>query len=82
MRTALLGLAALLVACGTPGAPDGGARDAGRDGGSTDAGDAGADASVDAGPRPCVGPPGLYSDEECSVLATGVRPYEPRFALW
>lgn len=30
----------------------------------------------------CYGPPGLYSDGRCQVLAPGVRRYTPQFALW
>lgn len=33
---------------------------------------------------PCVGPPGLYAsvDTTCTVLADGVRQYDPQFHLW
>jgi len=31
---------------------------------------------------PCVGPPGLYREGSCDMLAEGVRPYAPRFQLW
>jgi len=30
----------------------------------------------------CQGPPGLYENGSCSKLASGVRPYEPAYALW
>ncbi len=39
------------------------------------------DAEIDAGPR-CVGPPGLYIEGSCSVLAEGVMRYEPEYWLW
>ena len=73
-----------LVACD----PDPGA-DAGDSGGldtgpaDTGPADTGAEdtAMPDAGP-PCEGPPGLYEDTHCSVLAAGVREFEPRFPLW
>lgn len=87
-RAGLIALAALLVACDGPlpadaGPPDsGGARDAGNDAGNDGGRDAGADAGTDAGREGCVGPPGLYADDACTVLAAGVRPYSPRFALW
>ncbi len=48
--------------------------------------DAAADAAVDAAPdmpvSDCVGPPGLYGDADCSVLAADVRPFTPRYELW
>lgn len=49
--------------------------------------DAAVDASVDAGtdmpaPPDCVGPPGLYADVDCTVIASDVRPFTPRFQLW
>lgn len=65
--------------------------DAGSDAGRADAGvdaqvvDAGGDedAGSDAGVSDCVGPPGLYADDgTCSVLADGVRAFQPRFPLW
>ena len=31
---------------------------------------------------PCDGPPGLYVDPECSVLADDVESYDPRYWLW
>ncbi|MEO0324802.1 MAG: hypothetical protein AAF447_17700 [Myxococcota bacterium] len=40
---------------------------------------------IDQGPetgRGCQGPPGLYVDGECTVLAEGVMPYEPEYWLW
>ena len=40
---------------------------------------------TDQGPetgRSCQGPPGLYVDGDCTVLAEGVRPYEPEYWLW
>lgn len=65
----------LLIACDDPEhehdggtAHDGGASDAGRDGGRPAEG--------------CQGPPGLYADDECEILAVGVRAYTPRFPLW
>ena len=48
--------------------------------GATDATDA-SDAS-DAAPDPCVGPPGLYADTDCEVLAAGIMTYEPAYWLW
>jgi hypothetical protein len=30
----------------------------------------------------CDGPPGLYADAQCSVIAEGVQRYVPRFTLW
>jgi hypothetical protein len=50
--------------------------------------DLGADdlGSGDAGPpdlgAPCSGPPGLYIEGSCTILAPGVRPYSPRYVLW
>lgn len=92
MRPTLVLAVTLLAACdgpapgdAGPGSTDGGPRDAGaRDAAAPDGGahDAGPDAAHDAGPAPCVGPPGLYADDECRVLAEGVRPYVPRFELW
>lgn len=57
--------------------------DAGTDAGPPDPVDAGVDAGSepDAGPA-CEGPPGLYVDGSCDVLAPGVRAYVPRFELW
>lgn len=31
---------------------------------------------------PCVGPPGLYVDDECEVLSLDLIAYEPAFPLW
>ena len=39
------------------------------------------DAGSDAGP-PCEGPPGLYVEGSCTVLAPGVRRFEPEYELW
>lgn len=64
-------LCALLAgACDGPSEPP----DAGIDAGEV------TDAGTDAGP--CQGPPGLFSDDACEVLAEGVRSYTPRYALW
>ncbi len=59
------------------------------DGGPTDAGPPPVDSGTDAGPpdsgpppEDCEGPPGLYAPGSCTVLAEGVRPYQPRFSLW
>jgi hypothetical protein len=30
----------------------------------------------------CVGPPGLYEDDRCSVIARDLRPYTPNYTLW
>ena len=41
--------------------------------------------ATDQGPEisgSCQGPPGLYVDGECSILAEGVMPYEPEYWLW
>jgi len=38
-------------------------------------------APVDLGP-PCDGPPGLYIDAECTVLADGIESFNPRYWLW
>ncbi|MFO0683610.1 MAG: hypothetical protein U0234_16245 [Sandaracinus sp.] len=40
------------------------------------------DVGVDAALPPCVGPPGLYTGDDCTQLADGVRPYHPRYELW
>ena len=91
MRTPVFFAALALLTIGCD--PDDGGTDAGFDAGTTvgvdsgveiDAGtDAGGlpDAGVDAGP-PCEGPPGLYEDGSCTVLAAGLRAYEPQFELW
>lgn len=47
----------------------------------TDAGFDAGEPEVDAG-TPCVGPPGLYEDDQCTVIAAGVRAFTPRFNLW
>jgi hypothetical protein len=47
--------------------------------GSSEGGAIASDASV---AEILSGPPGLYADERCEQLAEGVRPYEPRYALW
>lgn len=47
--------------------------------GTTD--DVPTDAGTDAGP-PCEGPPGLYIEGSCVVLAPGVRRFEPEYELW
>lgn len=36
---------------------------------------------VDAG-QPCQGPPGLYVEGSCDVLALGLRSFRPRYQLW
>ncbi len=51
------------------------ATDAGLDSGPLDTG-------VDLPDAGCEGPPGLYVEGSCSVLAEDVRAYHPRFALW
>jgi len=62
--------------------PDALASDVGMDALALDVGtDAGSDVGTDAW-LPCVGPPGLYADGSCTVLAAGVRAYHPRYALW
>ncbi len=60
--------------------PDAGAPDSG----SPDPMDAGPDAFVepDTGVSTCEGPPGLYETGDCTVIAAGVRAYQPRFGLW
>lgn len=58
------------------------AGDAGHDGGPFDAGqDARVDAGHDAG-MPCSNLPGLYVPGSCSVLASGIERFEPRYELW
>jgi len=47
-----------------------------------DAGPLPVDAGPDAYEEPCDGPPGLYVDADCTVLAEGVRPYSPQYWLW
>lgn len=32
--------------------------------------------------RPCNGPPGLYIDSACSVIAPGIESFNPRYWLW
>jgi hypothetical protein len=44
--------------------------------------DAGADAGFDASTATCSGPPGLYADDACQLLGSGVQPYRPRYELW
>jgi hypothetical protein len=61
------------VAAGSGGAGSGGA---GSGGSLGTAGSGGSGASV------CSGPPGLYADQQCTVLAPGIRVYAPRFPLW
>src|SRR4051812_15062313 len=36
----------------------------------------------DASAPRCEGPPGLYQDEHCQVLAEGVRSYSPRYPFF
>ncbi len=69
----------LVAACDAPEPEE----DAGSDGGSI------ADSGPDAMPMPdgggggdCMGPPGLYADTNCSVVAAGVRAYRPLHFLW
>lgn len=70
---------AALIACdGEPPEPDAGPTE---DAGQEDAGDASTD-PPDTGSGDCEGPPGLYEDGACTVVAAGVRPYQPRFQLW
>lgn len=69
-----------VIGCDDDGDPDAGPADAG----PPDMTDAGFDAGEvleDAGVA-CDGPPGLYEDDACTVVAAGVRAYTPRFALW
>jgi hypothetical protein len=41
------------------------------------------DAGTDTTPSAeCVGPPGLYQDNNCQVLSEGVRAYTPRYPRW
>jgi hypothetical protein len=49
---------------------------AGSGGSLATAGSGGSGSSV------CSGPPGLYADDQCAVLAPGIRVYAPRFPLW
>lgn len=90
-RILALSFLAIVVSACDPGADpetdagvDSGAPDASADDGG--AGDGGADADTDAGLSdggiPCVGPPGLYADDACTIVAPGVRPFEPRYGLW
>ncbi len=55
-------------------------------GGSTGAGggEPVADAGQDGGKPsdPCEGPPGLYADDDCEVIADGLFAFTPRFVLW
>lgn len=51
------------------------------DGGTPDSGAPPEDAGTDAGPS-CNGPPGLYEEGSCEVLAEGVVAFHPRFPLW
>lgn len=88
MRTrAWLSALALLLfpACDGTTTPDGGTPlpDApSGDAFTPDAGsDLGTDLGGDAGP-PCVGPPGMYSDMHCAVIAADLRLYAPEFTLW
>ena len=39
------------------------------------------DEGVDLGP-PCNGPPGLYIDPACTVIADGIASYNPQYWLW
>jgi hypothetical protein len=39
------------------------------------------DTPVDFGP-PCDGPPGLYVDPGCTILAEGIESFNPRYWLW
>jgi hypothetical protein len=59
-------------ASGASGSPAG----AGGAAGSNAAGSGGTSAQA------CSGPPGLYADDQCSVLAEGIRLYTPRYPLW
>jgi len=78
-----LRLLAVLVlgACDGATPPDGGPVET--DGGG-DAGQIEADGGMDGGeiPGDCQGPPGLYMEGSCDVLAVGVRAYRPRYVLW
>jgi hypothetical protein len=38
--------------------------------------------AADASASVLAGPPGLYADERCELLAQGIRPYHPRYELW
>ena len=77
-----LGLLTLVSSCDTTPPEEDAGLDAGpSDGGPPDAGDL--DAGVDAGPPgDCEGPPGLYVEGSCDVLAAGVRAFHPQFVLW
>ncbi|MCZ7685616.1 MAG: hypothetical protein M5U28_45300 [Sandaracinaceae bacterium] len=68
---------AMAIACDSPEPEE----DAGTDAGNVDP-DAGRDGGRDAGGGDCQGPPGLYAEGSCDVLAAGVRAYQPRFVLW
>lgn len=68
---------AMAIACDSPEPEE----DAGTDAGNVDP-DAGRDGGRDAAGGDCQGPPGLYAEGSCDVLAVGVRAYQPRFVLW
>jgi hypothetical protein len=74
----LASLLLLPVGCddGEPGMDAGGDED--------DGGPIVRDSGRDTGPPPgdCEGPPGLYAEGSCDVLAEGVREFHPRYALW
>jgi hypothetical protein len=55
--------------------------DAGAEDAPIDPADVPADIGADAGP-PCDGPPGLYVEGSCAILAPGVRRFEPEYELW
>lgn len=71
---------------GTSSAGAGGSAAAGSAGyGAAGSGNAGAGGTAGAGGSGstiCSGPPGLYSDDQCSVLSPGIRTYTPQFPLW
>lgn len=41
-----------------------------------------ADAPDTSMPDTCVGPPGLYADDDCEQVASGLMAYEPKYWLW
>jgi hypothetical protein len=55
---------------------------AGASGGAGSGGSLATAGSGGSGSSVCSGPPGLYADDQCAVLAPGIRIYAPRFPLW
>jgi hypothetical protein len=70
------GAAGAADSAGVGGAAGAGSGGAGAGGSLATAGSGGSGTSV------CSGPPGLYADDQCAVLAPGIRVYAPRFPLW